>query len=230
MKEEKYRPQIDGVPNNPIKNELLQNLFLTESPENTEEETASIINELQDRFAQYHWFIGLALMGSRLRGYSTEGSDIDLKIFYNSSEISNVKLAEVIKKNTAEIKGKIKDETCRITIPYFVGINTDKIQTGIQNIDSRAGLDALLTIKDLSSPATGEEISGVRENIKDVLSQLDTEKKAEILDRVVEHAIREEKASERKLMVRLNMSEEDMVDFWKTRRRLWTEHIYNLWS
>ncbi len=225
MKPEQSRPQTDA-PNNRVKKELLQNLFVTESPETSKEEGATIMNELRDTFAQYHWFIGLALMGSRLRGYSTEGSDIDLKIFYRSSEISNVALAVVIKKHTAEIK----DKTCRITIPYFVGINTDKIQTGIQNVDSREGLDALLTIKDLSSPATGEKISGVRENIKGVLLQLDTEKKAEILDRVVDHAIREEKASERKLMVRLSMTEEDMVDFWEARRRLWTEHIHDLWS
>ena len=228
MRHEQRGSQID-LPNNGIKDELLTKLFFTEDRETSEEESAIIMRELQDKFAQYNWFIGLALMGSRLRGYSTEGSDVDLKIFYSKSEISNVALAGLIKKHTKEIEQKHKERTRHITIPYFVGINIDQIRTGIQDVDSRNGLEASLTIKDLSGPATGEKISEVRKKIKDLLSQLDDEKKAAILNKVVDSAVREEKSSERKLMMRLGMTEDDMVGFWEARRGLWTERIHGLW-
>lgn len=212
-----------------MRNELLQNLFPAEESQTPKEENDYILGELEDKFSQYNWFVGLALMGSRARGYNTKGSDVDLKIFYDSSEISNVKLAAIIKKHTEEIEERTEYTAGHITIPYFVSININMIKKGIQDIDAREGLDALLTIKDLSNPATGEKILKVREDIKEILSQFDDEERGSLINKVANHAINEEKAGEHKLMRRLKMSEEEMIKFWETRRQLWVEHLHGLW-
>ncbi len=234
MKHERHTPQTD-FPIDHIKSELQENLFLTKDLQTHEKEGANILEELNNKFAQYRWFFGLALMGSRIRGYSTEGSDVDLKIFYDSSEISNVALAKIIKQYTKEIEGASGYRPRHISIPYFVGIDIHKIQTGIQNVvdgrdDNRYGFNALLTIKDLSGLATGEKISEIHQKIKDMLSKLDAEKRIQILDRIIDYAVMEEQYSENKLMRRLRMNEEDMAKFWETRRKLWSKRINELWA
>jgi hypothetical protein len=168
-------------------------------------------------------------MGSNIRGYSTGSSDVDLKIFYDNSEISNTELTKIVKQFIREIEVLHGFETDHVTIPYFVGFNDVMLEKGLQDINSRDGFKVLLTLKDLSGPLAGEKTQGVFKKIKDLLATLDDEQRSVALDKVVDYAVQEEKLSEEKLMQRLGMKEEDMGEFWKTRRELWMKRIYSLW-
>lgn len=214
-----------------VKKDLLNSLFLSDRLSDGVGEISSdfLISELVNEFTKYHWFIGLSKMGSRLRGYNAQGSDLDLKIFYNRSEISNIELADIIKVQLDNLKKRFRNGVCKVTVPYFVRIDFLKIKKGLQEIYSPDDLEALLTIKDLSGPTVGEKVQKTRQKIKDILSVLSEENKKIILGKVVDLAITEERMSEQKMMIRLNMNSSDMTEFWQARQRLWQEHIYSLW-
>ena len=214
-----------------IKPALKRNLFLTDVIKNEKhEECNEISKELNKRFSQYSWFYGLSLMGSNLRGYGTKSSDVDFKIFYDSSEMSMSRLAMIVKQHIKEVEELFGFESGHISVPYFVGFNHDLINKGLHDTEGRDQFKALLTLKDLSGPIVGDKVVEVRRKIKNILSQLQVERKREILDRVVDYAVQEEELGEKKLMQRLGMGNDEMGEFWEVRRNLWETHINDLWS
>ncbi|HEU0050748.1 MAG TPA: hypothetical protein VFQ60_01690 [Patescibacteria group bacterium] len=211
--------------------QLSQKLFLLkEISGSLNLESIDIKRELEARFKPYSWFIGLALMGSNIRGYNTKTSDLDLKIFYDGSKISNTELARVVKQNTRAIEEAHKFHADKISIPYFVDVNFSTLEKGIRNPSGRENFKALLVLKDLSGLATGEKIKEIRKKIKDIISRLSDQQRQTLGERIVEYAIKEEMLGEEKLMQRLKMSEQDMESFWKKRKSLWERRVSALWT
>lgn len=213
------------------KSDKTRRLFLPENMDGSKNEASiNVWRELADKLEQYSWFVGVAMMGSNIRGYNAESSDVDLKIFYDNSQISKTELSRTIAPYVREIEATHGFKPVQVTTPYLVGFNLASIEKGLRDVDSRDNFNALLDIKDLSSLVVGEKIQVVRAKLKDLLSRIEDEQRTVILNKVTDYAIQEEKLSEPKLVQRLGLKPEQMDQFWNTRRVLWEKRINTLWS
>lgn len=192
-------------------------------------EAIEVLRELDAKFKQYMWYIGVSLMGSTIRNYNLESSDIDCKLIYDSSKIIRSKVIESIKLHCAEIE---KDHGFRegyISIAYVVGFNFEKMKK-LAGGKWQDDIDTLLTIKDLTGILIGENTDKTREMIKNLLSELSSEEREKVKNLVVDFCVKEERLSEKKLSARIGMSEDEMIQLWKSRKELYGKRFDTVWS
>lgn len=212
-------------------NPLLKKLYVIkdiEGKKNTK--TIETIRGLEVKLKQYPWFIGLGLMGSTVRGYSVQTSDIDGKIIYDSSKVTRSKVIEVVKLHTDEVEREYAIEHGLLRISRLAEFDLKKIEEDLRGIDANNYMRSVLVFRDLTGIVVGEKVEECRTSLRYLLSKLQPIEKQRVLDQIVDTCITEENLSKEKLVKRTGMGDKEENGLWRARRELWTKRVNKIWS
>jgi predicted nucleotidyltransferase len=212
---------------NPL-NEKLYIIRDIEGEQNTE--AIEVIRELEGKLNQYPWFIGIGLIGSNVRGYNLESSDIDCRIIYDRSKSKRLDVIDIVKAHVEEIEKAHGFESGKITVPYMEEFDLDKIKKGLVDEKDKEHMQALLIIQDLSGIVIGEKVDHYRQIMKNLLLALSEEERQRKLSQVVEYFMIEEDLGEWKLATRTNIEAEEVKKLRVSRRELWQKRINSIWA
>lgn len=219
---------------------LNEKLFIFRNIEDeSNTEALEIFRELDAKFKQYDWYIGLAMAGSNTRNYNLKSSDIDFKLIYDASKVlgSHV-VIDAVKLHLGEIESSRGLENRQVTIPFLVGLNIEKIRKTLKDdglvlnddVEHEPFRGILLDIKDLSGVLLGDKVDGYRSLIRGILSELPKDKRDRIIEKIVSYCLTEEWLSEEKFTKRTGISEQDLEKLRESRKTLWKRRLDKIWG
>lgn len=194
---------------------------------------------LQEKLEKYPWFVGLAPLGSVARGYNIEGSDIDAKIFFDSSKFKHgdfsdsslfpSEVVEVLKDEVSEIEKALRLKPGFFRPSILSDVNIDRFKQGLEQLRGAKYMNSLITMKDLSDIIIGSKVDKYREEFKKIFRSLDHFQKDNILNTLFEVCIEEEKTTEHKIFHRTGMSDSEWSQILEDRKKLWKKRLNTLW-
>lgn len=191
-------------------------------PRNSEGEpnqrTLEIIRELEEKFEQNPAFIGIVPRGSTVHGYSTERSDIDLLILFDSSKITPDK-----------DDNSFTYEYHMMGVQFFyLSINSDHVLHDIELNPDKDGVP-IQTLAALTEITTGDKINIYRDKFNAKLNDLPAEAREKIRKRVVDLLMDKEIYSTGKATKRIEELNGTKDELLKRRRELWEHRFDQVW-
>ncbi|MBI2035803.1 MAG: nucleotidyltransferase domain-containing protein [Candidatus Liptonbacteria bacterium] len=165
-------------------------------------------------------FIGIVPGGSRIKGYSIEGSDIDVLILFDSSKIDSEK-----DKNDFLTEYSFKGFQF-----LFLDVNLEKLLPDLQ-LDPRGdGMGAVIQrMAALTELVSGHQVGDYRNAIKQSYNQLSKDARDIVKNRAVDLLMDKEEYAARKIEKRM-ADKLNKDSFLEQRRKLWEERYEQIWG
>lgn len=198
----------------------------------------AIIRQLEDELRDNKTFIGIAPFGSVVGGYSTEKSDIDLFLLFDSSKAIDVgqegidNSEELYKKVDAWEKKVWKSERININT-IFRNINPQHIihdlELGIKRGDPGEFISTIPA--DMSRVITGNKINQYRKVITEALNALTADQRKKLVDEIMGSLVRSDERSLQKRLDRMPaLSVDEHLEIMGKREQMWWDRVQKIWN
>lgn len=191
-------------------------------------EVFEVARTLEKKLAEYPFFIGLAPYGSRMKGYSSESSDVDIVIFYDSSKTPEEDWQEVFddfKQNAdqtaAPLAAKAEQE---INFNYH-DLSPRRIKQYLVTANPSEYL-ATMALGDFCEIAVGPKVEEYRKSIGDELKKQPEEKRKQAIEGIVAMLMAREKTKmEGSVSRRIPEVVGQEQEILEAREKLWQERV-----
>lgn len=192
---------------------------------NPNKEDLEFLYSLQEELSKKDGFVGLALFGSMVSGYSIEESDIDLYMLYDDPKTLG---SEIGAKLWKEIQNLTKNQRRKFNILGH-NINFEFLMYYIKGDINSAQLATELGA--MSRLVTGDKIETYRNKFVAELGKLPKEKKLIVLNNIIESLSQKDAASLAKRKERMpNLSDEDHKNILNARKNMWEKRVKEIWN
>lgn len=181
---------------------------------------SKFIKKFNNEFSENPAHIGIVLRGSRVKGYSTEISDFDLVVLYDSSKLKD-KTEKLYFLDTLKEHG---------IAPMHLDVNPELIRADSSLPVDSMGFGAIVQrIAALTELSSGMKIKEYRDVIKRELEKLTVEDVLMVKERTMELLLDKEKYSVKKMQKRSDL-EIDSDKLLADRMKLWKKRYDNIWN
>lgn len=202
-----------------------QKLFVTRDVERKPNVRAlAEVRKLQEELEKYPGFIGAALFGSTVKGYSTEISDVDMKILldpekFTSDKEFNALLAGIEALRRSALRG------ADLIVEY---IDPPDIIKDLHNNEDELGVELVgEQLADLLWPITGRRIEEYRALFAREIKSLSPDKQSLVFKSMLEKILVDDKAKEKRA-TRLGLKSRKENEIVKARKELWKKRINSM--
>ena len=187
------------------------------------------IRELEHRLATHPAFVGLGLYGSTFSGYSTEESDLDVRILYDASPGDASKSAyDELEKMANRVQDEHMIDRKRCIGFQLQNINAEAMLHDLEIDSTEVKALALTGMVDLFLKVTGAKINGYRNRIADYIGTLPPDKAEHIKNEIVDRLMRKELLRMPKLTERIPGIKEKEAELLGARKKLWRDRVEKL--
>lgn len=196
-----------------------------------QQELFNIARTLDAALRKHVAYIGVAIHGSRTRGYSEEKSDTDLIVFYD--EIKDYKAAG--DRPTKSFRAQLSDVQTKLHLGLEQGVSATPRDLGGSSIDQvikeqKGETNAFWALGDLCLPSAGPYIQEYRQEIGKKIRALGVHEREELVRKITLWAVAREQASGEKRQNRMSMSDFDELMVPAARTKLWKERIMKTYA
>lgn len=177
-----------------------------------------LIREIEEKFKNNPAFVGIVPRGSTVHGYSTETSDLDLLILFDSSKIQ-----------TALDDNSFQSEYMRQGVQFFfLDVNPDLVTHDLE-LNPDKGPVPVRNLAALTEMVTGDKVGNYRKIISEKFSELPSDSKENIKKRVIDLLMDKEAYSAKKIARRIPDLVIEEEQFLLRRRKLWEDKFDRIW-
>jgi len=152
-------------------------------------ELSQLVKELNKAFSRHPAHIGIILRGSKVKGYSTETSDFDMVVLYDSSKVED-------KTEKLYFLDKSKEHGI---LPMHLNINLKYLKKDFELAVDSEGFGAVIQrIAALTELATGKKVKEYRNAIREEWNELTDNEAAQVKERTLDLLKDKEKYSVKK--------------------------------
>lgn len=178
-----------------------------------------LIREIEQKFENNPAFVGTVPRGSMVHGYSTETSDLDLLILFDSS-----KIRKEFDDNSFQ-----REYTQQGVQLFFLDVNPDLVTHDLGLNPDREGIP-IRNLAALTEMVTGNRVNSYRKLIGRSFSELPSDSKEKIKKRVVDLLMDKEAYGAKKIARRIPDLEIEEEQLLLKRRKLWEDRFDKVWS
>lgn len=190
---------------------------------NPNKEDLAFLHFLQERLSKKKGFVGIALFGSVVSGYSIEESDIDIYMLYDDPEGFGGKIVLDLRKN---IQDAMKEQSRTFHLLCH-NINFDFLMHYIETDVESPQLVTELGV--MSRLVLGKKIDAYRERFVAEIQKLSSEQRDILRNAIIENLANKDDLSLRKRVERLpDLSGSEHQDILQRRKEMWEKRVRNI--